>query len=43
MEAGVATTTPAGGRSILERSPVGRLPDHVLKWGLTALAGLIRS
>ena len=36
MEAG--TVTPAGGRSILERSPAARLPDRVLKWGLTILA-----
>jgi phosphate ABC transporter permease protein PstC len=27
-----------GGRSSLERSPAGRLPDQILKWGLTALA-----
>ena len=36
MEASV--TTAAGGRSVLERSPLRRLPDRVLKWGLTALA-----
>jgi phosphate ABC transporter permease protein PstC len=41
VEAGAATATPSGGRSFLERSPVGRLPDRVLKWGLTALASLI--
>jgi phosphate ABC transporter permease protein PstC len=41
VEAGAATVTPSGGRSFLERSPVGRLPDRVLKWGLTALASLI--
>ena len=41
MEAAAATTTPAGGRSLLERSPAGRIPDQVLKWGLSALAGLI--
>ncbi|HUZ30358.1 MAG TPA: phosphate ABC transporter permease subunit PstC [Solirubrobacteraceae bacterium] len=41
MEAGAATATPSGGRSFLERSPVGRLPDRVLKWGLTFLASLI--
>lgn len=37
MEAG----TPAvarGGRSIIERSPLARLPDRLLKWALTALA-----
>ena len=34
-----ARATPAGGdRSILERSPLGRMPDRVLKWGLTGLA-----
>jgi ABC-type phosphate transport system permease subunit len=32
-----ATTVP-GGRSVLERSPAARLPDRVLKFGLTALA-----
>jgi phosphate ABC transporter permease protein PstC len=31
----------AGGRSVLERSPAGRLPDQVLKWGLSGLAALI--
>jgi phosphate ABC transporter permease protein PstC len=30
-----------GGRSILERSPLARLPDRVLKYALTALAVLI--
>jgi phosphate ABC transporter permease protein PstC len=39
MEAGSMTT--GGGRSILERSPLARLPDRALKWGLTALAALI--
>jgi phosphate ABC transporter permease protein PstC len=39
MDAGAATVT--GDRSVLERSPVARLPDRVLKWGLTALAFLI--
>jgi phosphate ABC transporter permease protein PstC len=37
VEASV-TTTVGGGRSILERSPLHRLPDRVLKWGLSALA-----
>jgi len=39
MEAG--TITPAGGRSSesLQRSPAARLPDRLLRWGLTALAG----
>ncbi len=35
MESSVAT---GGGRSILEGSPLGRLPDQVLKFGLSALA-----
>ncbi|MGA8718998.1 MAG: hypothetical protein WB557_13410, partial [Solirubrobacteraceae bacterium] len=39
MEASATTVT--GGRSALERSPVSRLPDRVLKWGLSALAALI--
>jgi phosphate ABC transporter permease protein PstC len=39
VEAG-ASTVP-GGRSRLERSPASRLPDQVLKWGLTTLAALI--
>jgi phosphate ABC transporter permease protein PstC len=33
-----STTTASGGRSGLGRSPVSRLPDQVMKWGLTALA-----
>ncbi len=36
-----AATTPTGGRSLLERSPVARLPDRALKYGLTILAALI--
>ena len=39
MEA--SATTVRGGRSSLERSPLGRLPDQVLQWGLTTLAALI--
>ena len=39
MEAGSAVQ--GGGRSIIERSPLARLPDRALKWGLTALAALI--
>jgi phosphate transport system permease protein len=35
-----ASTVP-GDRSVLERSTAARLPDRVLKWGLTALAALI--
>ena len=34
-----ASASPVqGGRSVLERSPLHRLPDRVLKWGLSALA-----
>ena len=33
-----ASATVSGGRSILEGSPLHRLPDQVLKWGLSALA-----
>jgi phosphate ABC transporter permease protein PstC len=36
-----ATTTVGGGRSVLERSPLSRLPDQLLQWGLTTLAALI--
>jgi phosphate ABC transporter permease protein PstC len=32
---------PRGDRSVLERSPLARLPDRALKYGLTALAALI--
>src|ERR1700690_1270365 len=32
---------PSGDRSILARSPLARLPDRALKYGLTALAALI--
>ena len=39
MEAG-ATSAP-GGRSVFSRSPVSQLPDQVLRWGLTGLAGAI--
>jgi phosphate ABC transporter permease protein PstC len=31
-------TTVGGGRSILERSPLHRLPDRALQWGLCGLA-----
>jgi phosphate ABC transporter permease protein PstC len=40
MEAG-SLTAAGGGRSGLERSPLARLPDRLLRWGLTALAALI--
>lgn len=40
MEAST-TSLASGGRSILERSPASRLPDRVLRWGLTALAAAI--
>ena len=33
-----ATTPVGGGRSVLERSPLHRLPDRVLQWGLSGLA-----
>jgi phosphate transport system permease protein len=36
-----AATIAGGGRSTLERPPLTRLPDRVLRYGLTALAGLI--
>jgi phosphate ABC transporter permease protein PstC len=36
-----SATTTAGGRSVLERSPAARIPDRLLRWGLTALAGAI--
>jgi phosphate ABC transporter permease protein PstC len=36
-----SATTLAGGPSALEESPAARLPDQVLKWGLTALASAI--
>jgi phosphate ABC transporter permease protein PstC len=31
----------SGDRSVFERSPLARLPDRVLRWGLTALSALI--
>jgi phosphate ABC transporter permease protein PstC len=39
VEAGLATAR--GDRSILERSPLSRLPDRALRWGLTILAAAI--
>jgi phosphate ABC transporter permease protein PstC len=36
-----AASIPGGERSLLERSPLARLPDRALKLGLTALAALI--
>jgi phosphate ABC transporter permease protein PstC len=36
-----AASIPGGGRSVLERSPLSRLPDRALKYGLTALSALI--
>jgi phosphate ABC transporter permease protein PstC len=36
-----AASVSTGDRSILERSPVARLPDRALKYGLTFLAALI--
>ena len=39
MEA--SATTLGGGRSAIERSPLSRLPDRILQWGLSGLAALI--
>jgi phosphate ABC transporter permease protein PstC len=36
-----AASIPGGDRGLLLRSPLGRLPDRALKYGLTALAALI--
>jgi phosphate ABC transporter permease protein PstC len=36
-----SATTVSGGRSAFGRSPLSRLPDRALKWGLTGLASLI--
>ncbi|MGO9490467.1 MAG: phosphate ABC transporter permease subunit PstC [Solirubrobacteraceae bacterium] len=36
-----AASVPGGDRSILGRSPLSRLPDRLLKYGLTTLAALI--
>ncbi|MEA2372379.1 MAG: phosphate transport system permease protein [Solirubrobacteraceae bacterium] len=36
-----AASLPNGDRSFLERSPLARLPDRALKYGLTTLAALI--
>src|SRR3954466_4960660 len=37
-----ASSVPVGGgRPVLGRSPLSRLPDRVLRWGLTALAAAI--
>ena len=36
-----AAPVPTGDRSLLERSPVARAPDRVLKYGLTVLAASI--
>jgi phosphate ABC transporter permease protein PstC len=42
MQEAIETGSIASGdRSILERSPLARLPDRALKFGLTALAALI--
>jgi phosphate transport system permease protein len=37
----VGSLSARGGRSILERPPLARLPDRLLRWGLTGLAVLI--
>jgi phosphate transport system permease protein len=34
-------SAPGGGRSFIERSPLARLPDRLLRWVLTGLAGAI--
>ncbi len=36
-----AASIPGGDRALLARSPLARLPDRALKYGLTALAALI--
>jgi phosphate ABC transporter permease protein PstC len=36
-----AASIPSGDRGALSRSPLARLPDRALRWGLTALAGAI--
>ncbi len=36
-----AASIPSGDRALLARSPLARLPDRVLRYGLTLLAGLI--
>jgi phosphate transport system permease protein len=36
-----AASIAGGDRALLTRSPLARLPDRLLKWGLTALAALI--
>jgi phosphate ABC transporter permease protein PstC len=36
-----AASIPRGDRGLLSRSPLARLPDRALKYGLTGLAGLI--
>jgi phosphate ABC transporter permease protein PstC len=38
---GVSATTVPGGRSRFEGSPAARLPDQILRWGLTTLAAAI--
>jgi phosphate ABC transporter permease protein PstC len=37
----VGSLNAPGGRSILERPPAARLPDRIMRWGLTGLAALI--
>jgi phosphate ABC transporter permease protein PstC len=39
MDASAAAA--GGGRSVFERSPLGGVPDRLLRWGLTALAAAI--
>ena len=40
MQANV-TAAGSGGRSLFERSPLHRLPDRVLQWGLSGLAAFV--
>src|SRR4051794_28312230 len=36
-----AESAPVAGEPVFDRSPAARLPDRILKWGLTILAGFI--
>jgi phosphate ABC transporter permease protein PstC len=36
-----AASIPGGGRTVLERPPLARLPDRMLRYGLTTLAALL--
>jgi phosphate ABC transporter permease protein PstC len=41
VEAGVVSSSVGGGRSPLERSPLSRLPDRVLRFGLAGIAATV--